>query len=103
MPSWEFRSSKPYYAYERWWFSIQGTEKRTHGPYADLDTASQARLVLFQAWASRARALGGDAVRLEADRWVVTLPEGVPCSGRPFQGQSIAKHAPMQRLNDTGS
>lgn len=94
MPSWLFDATRPYLAYGRWWFVIEGEERRTHGPYPTEATALDARLRLFQAWSGRARFLGGEALRLRDDRWLVTLPAGTPCAGKPFRGEAVARHGP---------
>lgn len=92
MPSWLFDACRPYLAYGRWWFTITGEDKRSHGPFPTEGAALHARHHLFRAWAGRARFLGGEAVRLRDDQWVVTLPEGTPCAGRPFRGEVVARH-----------
>jgi hypothetical protein len=91
MPTWSFEASAPYRAYGRWWFAIEGAARRCHGPFPSEEPALAAREALFRRWVGRARALGGEAVRLADSRWIVTLPEGVPCGGRPFVGEAIAR------------
>jgi hypothetical protein len=102
MPSWLFEACRPNLSYGRWWFVVQGEERRSHGPYPTEAAALDARLRLFQAWAGRARFLGGEALRLRDDRWVVTLPEGTPCAGKPFRGEAVARHAVMQTDKKVG-
>ena len=92
MPSWLFDASAPYASYQRWWFAIVGEDRRCHGPFPSQQAASEAKHVLFRKWVARARHLGGEAVRLRDDQWVVTLPPGVPCEGRPFRGGAVAHH-----------
>jgi len=92
MPSWLFEACRPYLAYGRWWFVIEGEERRSHGPFPSEGAALDARHQLFRAWSGRARFLGGEAVRLRDDRWVVTLPAGTPCAGKPFRGEVVARH-----------
>ena len=100
MPSWLFDATAPYASYQRWWFAVVGEERRCHGPFASEQSASEARHVLFRKWVARARYLGGEAVRLRDDQWVVTLPSGVPCAGRPFRGATVARHGPEPVADD---
>lgn len=99
MPSWLFEASRPTLAYGRWWFTVQGEERRSHGPFPTETEALERRLRLFQAWVQRARHLGGEALRLRDDHWVVTLPDGIPCAGKPFRGQVVARHTPSSGAN----
>lgn len=94
MPTWLFQAPPPYRAYGRWWFAIQGAQRRCHGPFSSEPPALQARHELFQRWRHRAEALNGEVMRLTDTQWIVTLPSGVPCAGQPFQGQAIAGHTP---------
>lgn len=94
MPSWLFEACRPYLAYGRWWFTVEGEEKRTHGPFPSESIALERRHLLFQAWTRRARFLGGEAIRMRDDHWVVTLPDAVPCAGKPFRGEAVARHGP---------
>lgn len=95
MPSFLFLASDPHLSYNRWWFTILGEERRSHGPYPTEAAAARARLELFRKWAARARGLGGEALRLRDDRWLVTLPDGIPCAGRPFRSQAVAHASPV--------
>jgi hypothetical protein len=94
MPSWEFDAPVPYRAYGRWWFVIEGRTRQAHGPYPSEGGALAAREALFRRWVDRAAVLGGEALRLRDTVWVVTLPAGHPCGGRPFRGQAVAGHDP---------
>lgn len=94
MQSWMFDVPAPYRAYGRWWFAVEGLDRRCHGPYPTEPEALASREALFRRWVRRAASLGGDALRLADARWVVTLPDHAPCAGRPFVGEAIARAAP---------
>ena len=94
MPTWLFEAPTPYRAYGRWWFAVEGADRRCYGPYPSERSALDAREALFHRWRSRAEHLQGDLLRLTAARWIVTLPSGVPCAGQPFRGRAIATHTP---------
>ncbi|MFK7927328.1 MAG: hypothetical protein AB8H79_04020 [Myxococcota bacterium] len=91
MPSFLFRVALPHLSYHRWWFTVSGQEDRSHGPYPTEQLAMDARFLLFRKWAGRAKHLGGDALRLRDDEWLVTLPPTVPCAGLPFRGEAVAQ------------
>lgn len=95
MPTWVFDAPVPYRAYGRWWFAIQGLERRCYGPFPSEPRALSAREALFRRWIQRATSLHGETVRLADTRWLVTLPPDTPCAGRPFHGQAIAHHDPL--------
>lgn len=92
MPSYLFQAPEPYRSYDRWWFAIVGEERQCHGPFPSLDEALAARHALFRKWVARARHLTGEAVRIRDDEWVVTLPDSIPCAGRPFRAEPVARH-----------
>jgi len=92
MPTWQFDVPAPTLTYGRWWFVIIGKERKSYGPFASEAEAQAGRQAMFVRWANRARDLGGEALRLQDDTWVVTLPDGVPCEGKPFQPRATARH-----------
>jgi hypothetical protein len=94
MRSWTFDVPAPYRAYGRWWFAVEGIDRRCHGPFPTEPLALAARESLFVRWVRRAASLGGHALRLADARWVVTLPDHAACAGRPFVGEAIARAAP---------
>jgi hypothetical protein len=92
MPTWQFDAPPPVLTYGRWWFVIVGKERKSFGPFSSQADAESGRQALFRRWAARACGLGGEAVRLQDDTWLVTLPEGAPCEGRPFTPRPVASH-----------
>ena len=75
-----------------WWVSVQGATTRRHGPFPSSHAAWMATEALFRRWGLRARHLGGWAWRRTHREWVVTLPRGVPCAGRPFCPEPVSRH-----------
>ena len=86
-----FHASRPDAA-DGWRFTVRGQVDDVRGPFVDRATAERARLALFQRWRDRARDLGGWASRLTDRRWVIVLPDSVPCLGLPLNPAPCARH-----------
>ncbi len=79
-------------AAEGWRWTIRGTRSWAFGPYPSKEAALGHRWALLQRWKAQAVRRGGYVVLLTRIRWVVVLPEGVPCPGLSLHGKPCTVH-----------
>lgn len=78
-----------------WTFAVRGERVWRFGPFPTLEEATARRWALLQAFRVRAAELGGYLRILTVRRWLVVLPEEVPCAGLPLERAACSRHAPM--------
>ncbi len=76
-----------------WAYCITGIRRRSYGPFPSEALARADRHARLRRWNRAARAHGGWAWRRTARAWVVTLPEGIACDGRPLDRAPCTTHA----------
>lgn len=89
---WSYDAPLPFQADGAWWFEVRGLDVVRHGPFPSRDDGERAHHALFRRFDRAARARGGWAWRSTAERWVVTVPPGVPARGRPMRSAACTRH-----------
>ncbi len=75
-----------------WRWSIRGASTQAFGPYPSKEAAVGHRWSILQSWKAQAVRRGGYVVLLTRIRWVVVLPEGVPCPGLSLHWEPCTVH-----------